>query len=46
MQLPENNFSDFTAEKEFEDRLGVSLSGKCILVEYMLMIFVKHDSWD
>lgn len=46
VELPENNFSDFDPEKEFADRFGVSVSGKCIFIEYMLMVFVKHDSWD
>jgi hypothetical protein len=46
VQLPDNIISDFDPANEFADRFGVSYSGKCMFVEYMLMVFVKHDSWD
>jgi hypothetical protein len=33
-------------ERPFGERYGHSFSGKNILVEYHLNVFVKHDSWN
>lgn len=46
VQLPANDFSNFTPDTMWAERNGASFSGNFWFVEYSLNVFVKHDSWN
>lgn len=46
IDLPQNNYSNYSVESKFAERCGATYSGKTFNIEYILRVYVKHDSWN